>query len=138
MDAVRQLKATGTPVTIKDYGGDLGVAVCSIDGIGTSTDDCPSADGYWHLWVKTDAGWASSEKGASQIDVSKDMWLAWSWETDPMNPTVPGNVDERCIASEIPADPAPFDYRWLIVLSAFIAAVVGALIVQRRGSDGSS
>ena len=78
-DGVAALKATGTEVLTRDYGGRLGLAVCAIGDEGNRVDDCPGTAGHWHYWRLVDGRWIESDTGPSTTRPDPAVAEGWTW-----------------------------------------------------------
>jgi len=84
------LEETGLAVVTKDY-GDLGISVCSIDGVGCSADDCfCDPDGkYWGYFNWENDQWEASMVGPSSLEIGDgavDGWYWGAWGDSPASP----------------------------------------------------
>jgi hypothetical protein len=76
-----------------------GVAVCEIDGVGCSSNDCfCSMPDYWSYWQRNNEGWAYSAIGSAQSQVIDGDVNAWSWGTG--NP--PADISFQNICEGVP------------------------------------
>jgi hypothetical protein len=85
------LQETGLVIVTKDY-GEMGIAVCSIDGVGCPADDCfCDPDGKsWSYFHWEDDQWEASAVGASSaeiIDGAVDGWYWGAWGDKPSTTT---------------------------------------------------
>jgi hypothetical protein len=97
ISSVEFLRLAGFDVVTRDYGGNLGEAVCSLNGDGTPASDCPSASGHWHLWLFADGTWNESIEGASSTEVEPGSVQGWTWSTTGSNAPPPAPTpDRRC------------------------------------------
>lgn len=99
-DGVDALRATGARVVTRDYGGDLGVAVCRINGAGTAPTDCPSALGHWHYWKLVAGRWVEQGAGPSNVRVDPGSTEGWTWSAGGA-PTPP-RVTDAASACRLP------------------------------------
>ncbi len=132
VDGVQFLRLAGYRVSTRDYGGTLGEAVCSLDGDGTASSDCPSAKGHWHLWLFKDAKWAEAIEGASSTTVEPGDVHGWTWQTptDVEPPPLPSRqlACTKVAARSTSPDSAQGD-RANSVGGAAVAIVVGVAVV---------
>jgi hypothetical protein len=139
------LQRTNFEVVTKDFGGDLGHAVCKIGS--TGSDDCDFAKGFWNYFQVMDGKWAASQKGASSTTVAPEGVEGWVWVVgggDPNAAPVPPDTepvfDEICKAaattpprSEQTTDgssPLP----WILGGAALVVVVVAIVILRTRSS----
>lgn len=91
------LRLTGLPLQVRDFGGDLGAAVCKIDGLGNEPSDCPGSDGHWHYWQLLGSDWRESQLGASRSEVSAGDIEGWTWAMGTLgDPPVTDSPFEHC------------------------------------------
>lgn len=127
-DGLTALQATGLDVTTRDFGGDLGVAVCSIEGVGTSTSACPGAKGHWHYWRGASDAWVEATVGVSSSSVGPGSIEGWVWETDDVSEP-PTTAPRPCTAASAPGRT---DDRNTTLYAVVAAAVVAAMILLIR------
>ncbi|MCU1450245.1 MAG: hypothetical protein JWP02_2415 [Acidimicrobiales bacterium] len=81
LDLAARVDPSVEPV-YRDYGGDYGVAVCSLCGVGTSSGDCPGSSGNYWAYYRAVAGstqFAYSSSGASSTTVHDGDVEGWHW-----------------------------------------------------------
>jgi hypothetical protein len=140
------LQRSGLTVVI-DYNALTGGAVCSINGLGCSIQDCfcrcQGTDcQYWAYYHWADGAWQYSQLGASGYQVKNGALEGWSWGpgnfssgTEPP----PARFDEICAEGSVTvpasspgsAGPVP----WVGYAGFAIAAVLllgGVIFVARR------
>jgi hypothetical protein len=149
------LQKSGLTV-VMDYNALTGGAVCSIQGLGCSVQDCfcrcQGADcQYWAYYHWVDGGWQYSQLGASGYPVKNGSLEGWSWGpgnfssgTEP--PAVkfeeicapsPDAVPGQAPATPAPADPVPSGPTSWPAYAGFAAVAVallgaGLLVTRRR------
>jgi hypothetical protein len=133
---------------VMDYNALAGGAVCSIQGVGCSVQDCfcrcQGADcQYWAYYHWVDGGWQYSQLGASSFQVKNGALEGWSWGpgnfSSGTEPTVV-RFEEVCAQTDAatqepsagPGGPAS----WLGYAGFAVAVVVllgaGLLVARRR------
>ena len=149
------LQRSGLAV-VMDYNAMTGGAVCSIQGIGCSVQDCfcrcQGADcQYWAYYHWVDGGWRYSQLGASGYQIKNGSLEGWSWGpgnfssgTEP--PAIkfeeictrsPGVVPGQTSATTSAASPGPASpTAWLGYAGFAVAAAVllgaGLMVTRRR------
>jgi hypothetical protein len=81
LDLAARVDPSVAPV-YRDYGGDYGVAVCSLCGVGTSSGDCPGSAGNYWAYYRAAAGSAQfvyASTGASNTTVHDGDVEGWHW-----------------------------------------------------------
>ena len=143
-DGLAALQATGAKVVTREYGGDLGHAVCSIDGQGNRVDDCPGVGGHWHYWHTLGGAWMESEEGPSQTHPAAGTAEGWTWvEGSTASPPKVEDADAICDLPDlatasaerplIDADRAEAPWGFAVLGAFGVVAVVGAVAARRRG-----
>ena len=127
--AVTLLRATGLPIVTRSFGGDLGEAICMIDGFGDPQRDCPGSNGHWHLWLRSDDEWVSSDLGASNVRVDKSTWQAWTWEISD-SPTPPSGLSTEC-DPPLNAKAPRSGNLWAYMAVAVLASAVAPMALRR-------
>jgi hypothetical protein len=138
------LKSSNFEVVTKDFGGELGLAVCKIGK--TGTDDCDFSKGFWNYFQAEAGKWVASQKGASSTRVSPEGVEGWVWVAgggDPNAAPVPpdmqpvfdqicgvvaipnGGPEERTTNSALP---------WIIGGAALVVIVAVVLLLRARSS----
>jgi hypothetical protein len=140
------LQRSGLTAVI-DYNALAGGAVCSINGLGCSVQDCfcrcQGADcRYWAYYHWVDGGWQYSQLGASSFLIKNGSLEGWSWGpgnfssgTEP--PVV--RFEEICTGAQV-ATPAanagaggPASWLGYVGFVVAMVALLGAgLLVTRR------
>jgi hypothetical protein len=142
------LQRSGLTAVI-DYNALAGGAVCSINGLGCSVQDCfcrcQGADcRYWAYYHWVDGGWQYSQLGASSYQVKNGSLEGWSWGpgnfssgTEP--PVV--RFEEICTGAEATAQAAnsgsggPASWLGYVGFAVAVVVLLGAgLVVTRRRS----
>jgi hypothetical protein len=142
------LQRSGLTAVI-DYNALAGGAVCSINGLGCSVQDCfcrcQGADcRYWAYYHWVDGGWQYSQLGASSFRIRNGSLEGWSWGpgnfssgTEP--PVV--RFDEICTGAEVETPAAnggpggPPSWLGYVGFAVAVVALLGAgLAVTRRRS----
>ncbi len=80
ISSLQALQLTGIDAAIADF--DFGAAVCGIDRVGCSVDDCfCDANQFWGLfrWSDQDGQWIASQVGAGDSVVNPGDVDAWHW-----------------------------------------------------------
>jgi hypothetical protein len=109
--ALDVLELAGVEVTTQDFGGDLGTALCAIDGLPElPPGECfdPSFD-YWAYWTAAPGGtWTESQVGAGAVTAEPGSVQGFSWGAFPADPP---RVDPPEIEEEVtpPLPEPPFD-----------------------------
>ena len=94
LDLANQVDPSVHPV-YKDYGGDLGYAVCQLCGVGNDFSDCPGTT-YWS-YGKAPAGtttFSTSNRGVSSSQVHDGDVEGWRWGKGGFPPYA--SVDQVC------------------------------------------
>jgi hypothetical protein len=142
------LQRSGMTAVI-DYNALSGGAVCSIQGLGCSVQDCfcrcQGADcQYWAYYHWLDGGWQYSQLGASSFQVKNGSVEGWSWGpgnfssgTEPpvvrFEEICTQEADTTQTANVGPGEPAS----WLgyVGFAVAVVALLGAgIVVTRRRS----
>jgi hypothetical protein len=142
------LQRSGLTV-IMDYNALTGGAVCSINSLGCSVQDCfcrcQGADcQYWAYYHWADGGWQYSQMGASGYQVKNGSLEGWSWGPGNFSSgTEPPAIKFEEICKQVPsttpaASPGPAGpTSWLGYAGFAVAAVAllgTGLVVSRRRS----
>jgi hypothetical protein len=143
------LQRSGLAV-VMDYNALAGGAVCSIEGVGCSVQDCfcrcQGADcQYWAYYHWADRGWQYSQLGASGYQVRNGSLEGWSWGpgnfssgTEPpatkFEEICTQGSDTAPAASPVPGNPTS----WLAYASfgAVAALLLGAGVLVSRRRQG--
>lgn len=140
-DGIDALEKAGHELVTKDFGGDIGLAICKIDNVGT--DDCNFDAGFWAYYHgAADGSFQFAEKGPSSYDVPAGGVEAWVWtpagtEAAPPDPVTP---DEICVQYVTAQEQTQKEGKnpglpWILAGGAVV--VLGAFLlvrVSRRGS----
>jgi hypothetical protein len=138
VSGLEALTATGLAVVTKDFGGDLGQAVCKIEDVGT--DDCNFNAGFWGYFRGSDGAWTFSEVGPSSSRVESGGVEGWVWTAagagDATPPGATPDFDRICAQEATPVgerqEPGGSILPWAIAAAA--VAILGALLIRRRGA----
>lgn len=138
-NGIDALQATGRAIRTKDFGGVLGEAVCSIDGVGNSLSTCPGSSGHWHYWLWNGSEWTESQLGPASTQVTDGAVQGWTWvkgaESTPPDNTNPevGCIDPR-VASTPTKETAitPWIY---IAAFAFLLTPGIFMTLRRRNTE---
>lgn len=128
---IEALQALDLDVSTKDFGGDLGSAVCAIGDTGNPLARCPGADAHWHYWRVVEGDWVESERGPTFTQVSPGDVEGWVWTTGPSNrpPSVAPDEAECQAAAPQPERPTGSVIGWAL---AFVVIASVFLIGLRR------
>jgi hypothetical protein len=77
--AFELMQKSGLHMATKDYGGELGLALCGIEGTGCSADNCFCKSEYWGFYYMTAGNWEYSPVGISGFKVSNGDMLGFRW-----------------------------------------------------------
>jgi hypothetical protein len=138
VSGLEALTATGLAVVTKDFGGDLGQAVCKIEDVGT--DDCNFNAGFWAYFRASDGEWKFSEVGPSSSKVESGGVEGWVWTAagagDATPPGATADFDRICAQEATPVgerqEPGGSILPWTIAAAA--VAMLGALLLRRRSA----
>jgi len=135
---------------VMDYNAMTGGAVCSIEGLGCSVQDCfcrcQGADcRYWAYYHWVDGGWQYSQLGASSYQVKNGALEGWSWGPGNFSSgTEPPVVVFEEICAQAPAtaptvspgSEGPDSWLGYAGFAAVAAALLGAGILVTRRQRG--
>jgi MYXO-CTERM domain-containing protein len=115
-----------------------GAAVCRLDGMGCSTEDCfCEFPDFWGYWTKDGDEWEFSQTGATERMVRDGSIDGWTYGKD--GKPAPGDVDfDEVCAVAAPTlvdvdDTAPTRPPYeIVVMFAVVLALAVALLVRRR------
>jgi hypothetical protein len=88
MTGIQALQASqyGDRLTLQDFGGALGPALCRIDGVGCALEQgclsCPDDAGrasFWGYYYRDGEGWQFSPLGAGARQVLPSTVEGWAW-----------------------------------------------------------
>lgn len=141
------LRRAGFAPEVGEFPG-LGTAVCALDGVGCSADDCfceAGSGSYWNYHLGTDGGWQPAPHGAGARAVTDGTVDGWAWGVRGSAPPVRALADicaggplargEAAGSATPPAGGGPGAGGVLgPVLAAGIAAVLAtlAVVIWRR------
>jgi hypothetical protein len=79
ISGLQLLQRSGLAFTTQDYGGSLGQAVCTIDGVPQGESSCLQGPGgaYWQYFNRSSSGWRVSMRGAGNrmlLNGDMDGW----------------------------------------------------------------
>lgn len=101
------LRRANVQATFAEYS--IGMAVCSLCGVGCPSDDCfcesASTGRYWNYSRGAGAGWQRSDLGASSTTVRDGDVEGWAWGTEGTTPPWIG-FESICVEVDA-APPAP-------------------------------
>lgn len=124
-------------VVTKDYGGDLGEAVCKIGDVGT--DDCDFNKGFWAYYHASAGGtWQEAQEGAGKyrlVDGAVDGW-AWAPAGTTQAPPKTTRFDEICTKTgtqTLPGGGTPPSKtsslaRWALIGGVIVALLIGTIL----------
>lgn len=73
------LRKSGLQIVTKDYGAGLGVAICGIENIGCSADNCFCDSNYWNFDYAENGNWVYSSVGISSYNTRDGDVLGFRW-----------------------------------------------------------
>ena len=73
------LQSSGLSVATKDYGGELGVAVCKMLNVGCEADNCFCQSEYWNFNYIEGGGWVYAPVGISGYMMKDGDVLGFRW-----------------------------------------------------------
>lgn len=146
ISGLEALQRTGHEVITKDFGGELGVAVCKIDNVGT--DDCNFVDaGFWAYYhAAADGTFTFSEVGPSNYRVPDRGIEGWSWSPAGTEAAAPSKAtfDEICTTTASEATQSSekkvgvSSARPWIISGLIVATLVIVILIMRRVARASS
>lgn len=102
------LRRANVQATFAEYS--IGMAVCSLCGVGCPADDCfcesASTGRYWNYSRAEGAGWQRSNLGASSTTVRDGDVEGWAWGTEGATPPWIG-FESICVDVDPPSSAAP-------------------------------
>lgn len=139
ISGIAALRTTGLSIVTKDFGGELGEAVCKIGEVGT--DDCSFDAGFWHYLHGTpDGGWEAAQMGPTSYRVHDGDVEGWSWtpaNSEGIEPGAGASLEEICAvgagAEDEPRDEPRSLLPWLLVGAAAATLAVVLVALFRRG-----
>lgn len=123
-------------VVTKDFGGDLGEAVCKIGDVGT--DDCDFNAGFWAYYHAAAQGtWQEAQEGASSHRLTDEAVDGWAWAPAGATQTPPKTTrfDEVC-AKPTATPKAARDEKdsllpWVVIGGVALALVIGTILSRK-------
>lgn len=98
------LRRSGVPIATQEYGGDLGVAVCQIDGEPAVYADC-LGDGappvYWTLWTGG-SQWTLASTGVSRLMLADGDQLGFRYEAGSDPPATAAGTCPPVVTTPVP------------------------------------
>jgi prenyltransferase beta subunit len=85
ISSLEALQLSGLDTTVASF--DFGAAICAVDGVGCSADNCFCDDTrFWGLYRWQDGAWVASQVGAGDAEVKPGDVDGWRWGDSSRTP----------------------------------------------------